>query len=71
MIHQLEYEGYSTESAEYSVDSLSIDWNAQCAKMAKQYLDYTGFSRDGLYDQLQYEGFSNEQIEYGLSQVGY
>ncbi len=71
LIHQLEYEGYSTESAEYSVDSLSIDWNAQCAKMAKQYLDYTGFSRDGLYDQLQYEGFSNEQIEYGLSQVGY
>lgn len=71
LIKQLEYEGYSTESATYSVDSLSIDWNEQCAKMAQNYLDYTAFSRDGLYDQLAYEGFSNEQIEYGLSKVGY
>ena len=71
LISQLEYEGYSTESAEYSVDSLNIDWNNQCAKMAQQYLDYSSFSRSGLYDQLAYEGFSSEQIEYGLSQVGY
>ena len=71
LIEQLEYEGYSKESAEYSVDSLNIDWNSQCAKKAQQYLDYTAFSRDGLYDQLAYEGFSSEQIEYGLGQVGY
>lgn len=71
LISQLEYEGYSSESAEYSVDSLNIDWNNQCAKKAQEYLDYTSFSRSGLYDQLSYEGFSSEQIEYGLSQVGY
>lgn len=71
MIEQLEYEGYSNESATYSVDSLSIDWNEQCAKKAQQYLDYTAFSRDGLYNQLAYEGFSDEQIQYGLSKVGY
>lgn len=71
LISQLEYEGYSSESAEYSVDSLNIDWNNQCAKKAQEYLDYTSFSRSGLYDQLSYEEFSSEQIEYGLSQVGY
>lgn len=71
LIKQLEYEGYSNESAVYSVDSLSIDWNEQCAKKAKQYLEYSSFSRSGLYDQLEYEGFSDEQIQYGLSQVGY
>ena len=71
LIEQLEYEGYSNESATYSVDSLSIDWNEQCAKKAQQYLDYTVFSRDGLYNQLTYEGFSDEQIQYGLSKVGY
>lgn len=71
LISQLEYEGYSTESSEYSVDSLNIDWNKQCAKKAQEYIDYTAFSRDELYDQLAYEGFSSEQIEYGLSQVGY
>ncbi|MGL5352789.1 MAG: Ltp family lipoprotein [Clostridium sp.] len=71
LISQLEYEGYSNESAIYSVDSLSIDWNEQSAKMAKKYLDYTAFSRSGLYDQLAHEGFSDEQIQYGLSKVGY
>lgn len=45
--------------------------NANCIRAAKQYINYTAFSRSGLYEQLAYEGFSDEQIQYGLSQVGY
>ncbi|EKY26176.1 hypothetical protein HMPREF0216_02215 [Clostridium celatum DSM 1785] len=71
LIHQLEYEGYSTEAATYAVDNIDVDWNQQCAKTAKNYMDYMAFSRDGLYQQLQYEGFTDEQIQYGLSSVGY
>ena len=36
--------------------------------MARQYLDYTAFSRQGLIDQLLYEGFTPEQAEYGVAQ---
>lgn len=71
LIEQLEYEGYSTESATYAVDNCGADWNNECAETAQDYLDYSSFSRSGLYDQLSYEGFTAEQIEYGLSAVGY
>ena len=45
-----------------------MDWNQQAALMARQYLDYTSFSRQGLIDQLLYEGFTPEQAEYGVAQ---
>jgi hypothetical protein len=71
LIDQLEYEGYSTADAEFAVDNIAPDWNAQAAAKAKSYLDYSSFSRDGLIDQLLYEGFSQEQAEAGASAVGY
>ena len=41
----------------------------QAAKKAKEYLDYTSFSREGLVEQLVFEGFTSEQAEYGASQA--
>jgi hypothetical protein len=70
LIGQLEYEGFSTEDAEFAVDYLDADWNEQAAKMAEQYLEYSHFSREGLIDQLEYEGFTTEQAEHGVEQVG-
>ncbi|WP_405160654.1 Ltp family lipoprotein [Nocardia sp. NBC_01499] len=67
LIHQLEYEGFSTADATFAVDSLNVDWNEQAAKSAKQYLEYTSFSRSGLIDQLVYEGFTRAQAEYGVN----
>nr|WP_330181260.1 Ltp family lipoprotein [Nocardia sp. NBC_01503] len=49
------------------MDSLNVDWNEQAAKSAKQYLEYTSFSRSGLIDQLVYEGFTRAQAEYGAN----
>ncbi|MFF0490478.1 Ltp family lipoprotein [Nocardia sp. NPDC004068] len=67
LIHQLEYEKFSTADATFAVDSLNVDWNEQAVRCAKQYLDYTSFSRSGLIDQLVYEGFTRAQAEYGAN----
>lgn len=71
LIHQLEYEGYSTEEATYAADNCNASWNEQAAKSAKEYLDISSFSRQGLIDQLIYEGYTQEQAEYGVTQNGY
>ena len=39
--------------------------------MAKSYLEYTSFSRDGLIEQLEYEKFTHEQAVYGAEANGY
>lgn len=71
LIHQLEYEGYSTEDATYAADNCGADWNEQAAKCAKNYLNTLSFSRSGLIQQLEYEGFTPSQAEYGVSANGY
>jgi len=70
LIHQLEFEKYSTEDATWAVDRVTVDWNEQAAKAAKNYLKFTSFSRSGLVDQLLFEGYTPEQAEYGASQTG-
>lgn len=69
LIEQLEYEGYTTESATYAADNCKADWNEQAAQKAQQYLNYTSFSKQGLIEQLEYEGFTKEQAEYGVEAV--
>ena len=39
LIDQLEYDDFSTEDATFAVDSITVDWNEQAARAAKQYLD--------------------------------
>jgi hypothetical protein len=70
LIHQLEFEKFSTGDATWAVDRVTVDWNVQAAKSAKDYLEYTSFSRGGLVDQLLFEGFTPEQAEYGASTTG-
>lgn len=71
LIHQLEYEGYSTEEATYAADNCNANWNEQAAKAAKEYLSVMSFSRQGLIEQLIFDGFTQEQAEYGVTQNGY
>lgn len=74
LIKQLEFEAFPAEDAEFAVARLEaeggVDWNAQAAASAANYLQYTSFSRSGLIDQLIYEGFSPEQAEHGVSTTG-
>lgn len=71
LIHQLEYEQYSTEDATFAADNCGADWNEQAALSAKSYLEYSSFSRDGLIEQLEFEGFTTEQAIYGVEANGY
>ena len=48
----------------------TVDYNEQAAKSAKDYLDFSSFSRSGLIEQLEFEGYTSEQAEYGVSQTG-
>jgi hypothetical protein len=70
LIHQLEFEGYSTGDATWAVDSLNVDWFQQAAKTAREYLQFGSFSRPGLINQLLFEGFTAQQAEFGVSQAG-
>jgi len=71
LIHQLEYDKFTTAEAEYGADNVGADWNEQAAKKAKRYLETMSFSRDGLIKQLEYDKFTPEQAAYGASAAGY
>ncbi|MEV7132633.1 Ltp family lipoprotein [Arthrobacter sp. NPDC093128] len=70
LIHQLEFEKFSTGDATWAADRVTVDWNEQAAKKAKSYLEFTSFSHSGLVEQLLFEGFTPEQAEYGASTTG-
>jgi len=71
LIHQLEFEQFTTEQATYGADNCGADWNEQAAKSAKNYLKYSAFSKEGLIHQLEFEGFTHEQAVYGVEANGY
>ena len=52
------------------MDSIGVDWREQAVKSAKNYLDFSAFSRSGLISQLEFEGFSTEDATYAVDQVG-
>lgn len=69
LITQLEFEGYSSEDAEYAVDNIDVDWNEQAVRSAESYLSSMSFSLDALIEQLVFEGYTQEQAEYGANQA--
>lgn len=70
LVEQLEYEGFSNESATYAADNCGADWNEQALKKAQSYLDMSAFSYSGLIEQLEYESFSTEQATYAVDNCG-
>jgi hypothetical protein len=71
LIEQLVFEDFSKAEAEFAVDYIGPDWNAQAAQSAQNYLDMGGFSRKSLIGQLRFEGFTQAQAEYGVNAAGY
>lgn len=68
---------FPVADAEFAVARIEreggVDWNEQAAKAAKQYLETSSFSRQGLIDQLASEfgdKYTREQAEYGVNQTG-
>jgi hypothetical protein len=64
---------FSVADATAAVDSLTVDWNAQAARSAAQYLKISGFSCQGLIEQLSSRAgdkYTREQAAYGAKQAG-
>lgn len=70
LIEQLEFEGYTTEEAEYAIANCGADWNDQALSQAQSYLELSGFSYGGLYDQLTYAGFLPTEAQYAIDNCG-
>lgn len=69
LVDMLEYEGYTTEEAEYAADNCGADWKEQAVRSGETYLEVTSFSRKGLIEMLEYEGFTTEEAEYAADQI--
>ena len=65
--------GFTQAQAEYAVNRLHPDWDAQAVDAAKGYMNMGGFSRASLIEQLTSSagsGFTQAQAEYAASKVG-
>ena len=66
---QLEFEGFSSEAAEWAVENYNADWSSQACAKAREYLEFQSFSKQGLKDQLIFEGFTEEEAQYAVDNV--
>ena len=68
------YEQESSENSSSREESSNIDTvttsQSNALKKAKEYLNYTCFSREGLIGQLEYEDFSREDAVYAVDNCG-
>ena len=65
-------DAYPAEAAQYALDNIEVDWNAEALESAETYLDFSHFSYAGLYGQLtsEYgEEFTAEQAQYAVDTV--
>lgn len=68
-----EYGGqFSAEAAQYAIDNVSADWNANALAKAQSYSDTMYMSKQGIYDQLtsEYgEQFTAEEAQYAVDNL--
>lgn len=66
-------DGYPKKDAEFAVNHVDADWNAEAVEAAEAYLETGRFSRQGLIDQLSSSAgdqFTEKQAVYAVDQVG-
>ena len=65
--------GFTQAQAEYAINHVYADWDAQAVDAAKGYMQMGGFSQESLIQQLTSSsgnGFTQAQAEYAASKVG-
>jgi hypothetical protein len=65
-------EGFDKEAAQYAIDNIECDWNANALAKAKSYRDKMSMSKNRIYDQLtsQYgEKFTKEEAQYAIDHL--
>jgi SOS response regulatory protein OraA/RecX len=60
----------NSEPSSGSISSGETVSQQNAVRAAKDYIEYTAFSRQGLIEQLEYEGFSNADAIYGADRSG-
>lgn len=65
-------EDFSPEAAQYAIDNLHVDWNANALAKAKSYENNMAMSPNAIYDQLvsEYgEKFTPEEAQYAIDNL--
>ena len=65
-------EKFTPEAAQYAIDNLDADWNANALKKAESYSDTMYMSKASIYDQLisEYgEMFTPEEAQYAIDNI--
>lgn len=65
-------EKFTQEAAQYAMDNLEADWNANALGKAKTYSDTMSMSKAGIYDQLvseHGEKFTPEEAQYAIDNL--
>lgn len=69
-----EYGGqFADDAAQYAIDTVDADWNANALAQAENYSDTMSMSKAGIYDQLISEfgeRFTAEEAQYAIDTVG-
>lgn len=62
---------FSAEAAQYAVDNMTADWNANALATAENYNETMHMSKAGLYDQLTSERrkFTAEEAQYAVDNI--
>jgi hypothetical protein len=65
-------EKFTEDEAQYAVDNLDADWNANALEKAKDYQESMSMSNSAIYDQLisEYgEKFTEEEAQYAVDHL--
>ena len=65
-------EQFTEEEAQYAIDNVDADWNANALQKAKEYQETMNMSNDAIYDQLisEYgEQFTKEEAQYAIDNL--
>ena len=65
-------EKFTAEEAQYAVDNVDADWNANALEKAKSYQDSMAMSPDAIRDQLTSEHgekFTAEEADYAIQNL--
>ncbi len=67
-----DFEGFSPEAAQYAIDNIQADWNANALAKAKEYEKTLNMSDEAIRDQLvsEYgEKFTQEEADYAVAHL--
>ena len=65
-------EQFSPEAAQYAVDNMQADWNANALEKAKSYQEQMSMSPEAIRDQLTSdsgEKFTQEEADYAIANL--